>query len=261
MSSFRTQEKFDGVVSPHVLNVMSIPKAPEGQPTTVSFDDATTMLHELGHALHGLLSDVNYPAIAGTAVPRDFVEFPSQVNEMWATWPEVVTSYAVHHETGEPMPAELVERVLAIETFNQGFATTEYLAASITDQAIHRLAPEDVPSGDELMRYEAEVLEAAGANVAAVPPRYHFPYFSHIFGGYAAGYYSYIWSEVLDADSQAWFEEHGGLTRANGDHFRRTLLSRGGSVDAMQLFRTFAGREPRIGPLLEKRGLTAAPAN
>jgi peptidyl-dipeptidase Dcp len=204
-----------------------------------------------------MFSNVTYPRFAGTAVPRDFVEFPSQVNEMWATWPEVVANYAVHHETGAPMPDELVARVLAIETFNQGFATTEYLAASITDQAIHQLAPEDVPSADELMEYEADVLEAAGAAVAAVPPRYHYPYFSHIFGGYAAGYYSYIWSEVLDADAVEWFKENGGLSRANGDHFRATLLSRGGSADQMTLYRAFRGRDPEVEPLLERRGLAA----
>jgi len=242
---------------PVVANHINIPKPVPGDPTLLTFDEVGTIFHEFGHALHAMFSDVEYPRFAGTSVPRDFVEFPSQVNEMWATWPEVVPSYAVHHETGEAMPAELVERVLAIETFNQGFATTEYLAAAIIDQAVHQLAPEDVPSAEQLMSFEADVLAAAGADLAVVPPRYHFPYFSHIFGGYAAGYYSYIWAEVLDADAVEWFEENGGLQRANGDHFRATLLSRGGSADHMALYREFRGRDPRVEPLLERRGLTA----
>jgi peptidyl-dipeptidase Dcp len=254
-SSYVSQSHLFGE-KPVVANHINIPKPVAGDPTLLTFDEVGTIFHEFGHALHAMFSDVRYPRFAGTAVPRDFVEFPSQVNEMWATWPEVLRSYAVHHETGQPMPAELVERVLAIETFNQGFATTEYLAAAITDQAIHQLAPEDVPTADRLMEYEADVLESAGAAVLAVPPRYHFPYFSHIFGGYAAGYYSYIWSEVLDADAVEWFEENGGLSRANGDHFRATLLSRGGSADHMTLYRQFRGRDPEVEPLLERRGLT-----
>lgn len=238
-----------------VANHLNIPKPNPGDPTLLTYDEVTTLFHEFGHALHAMFSDVEYPQFSGTSVPRDFVEFPSQVNEMWATWPEVVQSYAVHYQTGEAMPSDLVEKVLAIETFNQGFMTTEYLEASLTDQALHQLAPEDVPSADQLMDFEAEALRATGANVAVVPPRYHVTYFSHIFGGYAAGYYSYIWAEVLDADAVEWFEEHGGLTRANGDHFRRTLLSRGGSVDQMTLYREFRGRDPRVEPLLERRGL------
>jgi peptidyl-dipeptidase Dcp len=255
-SSYVSQSHLLGE-KPVVANHINIPKPVEGDPTLLTFDEVTTVFHEFGHALHAMFSDVTYPRFAGTAVPRDFVEFPSQVNEMWATWPEIVANYAVHHETGEPMPAELVERVLAIETFNQGFATTEYLAASIIDQAIHELAPEDVPAADHLMEYEHGVLEAAGAAVAAVPPRYHYPYFSHIFGGYAADYYSYIWSEVLDADAVEWFRENGGLSRRNGDHFRATLLSRGGSADNMTLYREFRGRDPEVEPLLARRGLTA----
>jgi peptidyl-dipeptidase Dcp len=182
------------------------------------------------------------------------------VNEMWATWPEVLESYAVHHETGEAMPRELVDRVLAIETFNQGFVTTEYLAASLVDQALHQLAPEEVPTAAELTDFEARALEAAGADLRAVPPRYRVPYFSHIITNYAAAYYSYIWSEVLDADAVKWFEENGGLRRENGDHFRATLLSRGGSADELELYRAFRGRDAEVGPLLERRGLMA-PAN
>lgn len=242
---------------PVIANHVNVPKPNEGDPTLLTFDEVTTMFHEFGHALHAMFSDVTYPRFSGTSVPRDFVEFPSQVNEMWATWPEVVEGYAVHYETGAPMPRALVEKVLAIETFNQGFATTEYLASSLVDQALHQLAPEDVPDADGLMAFEAEVLRVAGAGLEAVPPRYHVTYFSHIFGGYAAGYYSYIWAEVLDADAAEWFEENGGLRRENGDHFRRTLLSRGGSVDQMELYRDFRGRDPRVEPLLERRGLVA----
>ena len=239
-----------------VANHLNIPKPPAGEPTLLTFDEVTTMFHEFGHALHGLFSDVRYPYFAGTSVPRDFVEYPSQVNEMWATWPEVLTHYAVHHETGEPMPTELLDKVLATVTFNQGFATTEYLAASLLDMAGHQLSPEDVPDADGLVAFEAAALKEAGVALDAVPPRYRSTYFSHIFaGGYSAGYYSYIWSEVLDADSVEWFKEHGGLTRENGDHFRASLLSRGGSVEAMTLFRNFRGADPDITPLLTRRGL------
>ena len=239
-----------------VANHLNIPKPPAGEPTLLTFDEVTTMFHEFGHALHALFSDVRYPYFAGTSVPRDFVEYPSQVNEMWATWPEVLTHYAVHHETGEPMPTELLDKVLATATFNQGFATTEYLAASLLDMAWHRLSPEDVPDADGLVAFEAAALKEAGVALDAVPPRYRSTYFSHIFsGGYSAGYYSYIWSEVLDADSVEWFKEHGGLTRENGDHFRASLLSWGGSVEAMTLFRNFRGADPDITPLLTRRGL------
>ena len=239
-----------------VANHLNIPKPPAGEPTLLTFDEVTTMFHEFGHALHGLFSDVRYPYFAGTSVPRDFVEYPSQVNEMWATWPEVLPHYAVHHETGEPMPTELLDKVLATATFNQGFATTEYLAASLIDMAWHQLSPEDVPDADGLVAFEAAALKEAGVALDAVPPRYRSTYFSHIFaGGYSAGYYSYIWSEVLDADSVEWFKEHGGLTRENGNHFRASLLSRGGSVAAMTLFRNFRGADPDITPLLTRRGL------
>jgi len=205
--------------------------------------------------LHGMFSNVNYPYFAGTSVPRDFVEYPSQVNEMWAVWPEVLENYAVHFETGEPMPAELFDKVLATQKFNQGFATTEYLAASLLDQSWHQLQPEDVPDADGLLAFETQALVDAGVAVTAIPPRYRSTYFSHIMGGYSAGYYSYIWSEVLDADTVVWFKENGGMNRENGDHFRRTLLSRGGAEDAMTIFRDFRGAEPNVQPLLERRGL------
>ena len=240
---------------PVVANHLNIPEPPEGEPTLLTFNEVVTTFHEFGHALHGMFSNVTYPSFAGTSVPRDFVEYPSQVNEMWVTWPEVLANYARHYETDEPMPQDLLDRVLAAEQFNQGYATTEYLAASIADQALHQLTADQVPSADELMQFEADALAAAGADLATVPPRYRLTYFSHIMGGYSAGYYSYIWSEVLDADTVEWFKENGGMTRENGQHFRDTLLSRGGSAEALSLFRDFAGREPNVEPLLERRGL------
>jgi len=241
--------------APVVANHLNVPKPPEGEPTLLTWDEVVTMFHEFGHAVHGMFSDVTYPSFSGTSVPRDFVEYPSQVHEMWADWPEVLANYAVHYETGEAMPRELLDKVLASSKFNQGFATTEYLAASLLDQALHQLNPDEVPSGEELVAFEAHALQQAGAALDTVPPRYRSTYFSHIIGGYSAGYYSYIWSEVLDADSVEWFKENGGLTRDNGDHFRKTLLSRGGAEDAMTLFRDFRGAEPDIEPLLERRGL------
>lgn len=240
---------------PVVANHLNITKPAEGVATLLSFDEVTTLFHEFGHALHGLFSDVDYPSFSGTRVPRDFVEYPSQVNEMWATWPSVLANYAVHFETGEAMPQELLDKVLAAQKFNQGFATTEYLAASLLDQALHQLTPETVPDADEIVQFEADALAAAGVDLSEVPPRYRSAYFSHIMGGYSAGYYSYIWSEVLDADSVEWFKENGGLERRNGDHFRATLLSRGGSKEAMSLFRDFRGRDADVTPLLNRRGL------
>jgi peptidyl-dipeptidase Dcp len=256
MNAYVSQSGLRGT-KPVVANHLNIPKPPAGEPTLMTWDEVTTMFHEFGHALHGMFSDVTYPYFAGTRVPRDFVEFPSQVNEMWADWPEVLANYARHHETGEPMPQELLDKVLASAKFNQGFATTEYLAAAMLDQSWHRLEADEVPAAQDVMAFERTALETHGVAYAPVPPRYRTPYFSHIMGGYAAGYYSYIWSEVLDANSVEWFETNGGLTRENGDHFRETLLSRGGSRDALELFRAFAGHEPRIAPLLERRGLTA----
>ena len=241
---------------PVVANHLNIPKPPEGEPTLLTFDEVITLFHEFGHALHGLFSAVRYPTFSGTSVPRDFVEYPSQVNEMWATWPEVLKNYAVHYQTGEPIPPALLERVLSARTFNQGFATTEYLAATLLDLAWHRLTAEEVPEASEVVAFEESALEAAGAAFGPVPPRYRSTYFSHIWSsGYSAGYYSYIWSEVLDADSVEWFRENGGLTRENGDHFRRALLSKGGSVEAMDLYRAFRGRDAEVEPLLKRRGL------
>ena len=239
-----------------VANHLNIPKPSAGEPTLLTFDEVITAFHEFGHALHGMFSNVRYPRFAGTEVPRDFVEYPSQVNEMWATWPEVLQHYARHYRTGAPMPAALIEKMLAARKFNQGYATTEYLAASLLDQAWHQLKPAATPSADGVLAFEAAALKKAGVDFPPVPPRYRTTYFSHVFeNGYSAGYYSYIWSEVLDADSVEWFKQHGGLTRANGDHFRQTLLSRGGSEDAMKLFHDFTGRDPYIEPLLQRRGL------
>ena len=241
---------------PVVVNNLNITRPASG-PTLLTYDEVRTAFHEFGHALHGLLSDVRFPRVSGTSVPRDFVEYPSQVNEMWVTWPEVLANYARHHETGEPMPPALVDKVTASEKFNQGFATLEYLEASLLDWAWHTVADGELDEATDAEAFEATALEAAGVAFHLVPPRYRTSYFAHVFaGGYSAGYYSYIWSEVLDADSVEWFEENGGLTRANGDHFRRTLLSRGGSGDPLDAFRRFRGRDPRIEPLLDRRGLT-----
>ncbi len=244
---------------PVIANHLNVPKPPAGEPTLLTYDEVTTAFHEFGHALHGMFSKVRYPRFSGTSVPRDFVEFPSQVNEMWMTWPSILTNYARHHQTGEPIPAALVEKVRAAQKFNQGFKTTEYLAASLLDQAWHQLAPEEVPAAEGVMAFEAAALAKAGADFAPVPPRYRSPYFSHVFGsdGYSAGYYSYIWSEVLDADTVDWIKSNGGLSRATGDRLRSTLLSRGGSDEAMNLFRAFLGRDPKIEPLLQRRGLDA----
>ena len=254
MNAYVGQSKLKGN-KPVIANHLNVVKPPKGEPTLMSFDEVITTFHEFGHALHGMFSDVNYPYFAGTSVPRDFVEYPSQVNEMWAIWPEVLKNYAVHHETGKPMPKELLDKVLATQKFNQGFATTEYLSASLLDQALHQLSPEQVPTGEEIITFEADALKTAGVAMDVIPPRYRSTYFSHIIGGYSAGYYSYIWSEVLDADTVEWFKENGGLKRENGDHFRKTLLSRGGSKDALKIFKDFRGAEPNIQPLLDRRGL------
>ncbi len=257
MNSYVVQSKLLGR-KPVVANHLNLTKPAEpGAPTLMTPDEVITLFHEFGHALHGMFSAVNYPRFTGTAVPRDFVEYPSQVNEMWATWPEVLKNYARHYKTGEPLPEDLMEKVMAVKRFNQGFRTTEYLAASLLDQTWHQLKPSDVPPPERCMEFEAEALRTAGVDFAPVPPRYRTPYFLHIFHhAYSAGYYSYLWSEVLDADSVEWFKENGGLSRKNGDHFRQTLLSRGGSREAMSMFREFRGAPPKIDPLLERRGLT-----
>ena len=239
---------------PVVVNNLNVPKPPAGQPTLLTYDEIVTLFHEFGHTLHGILSDVKYPRFSGTSVERDFVEFPSQVNEMWLTWPEVLDNYAKHYETGEKIPQEWVDNLKAASAFNEGHATTSYLAAAILDLAWHSLDADATVSDVE--EFEAKAIEAYGLDYSPVPTRYRSTYFSHIFaGGYSAGYYGYIWSEVLDADTVDWFKENGGLTRANGDHFRDTLLARGGSINSMQMFRNFRGRDATIEPLLKRRGL------
>jgi peptidyl-dipeptidase Dcp len=255
MSSYVEQAHLLGTKAV-VLNNLNIPKPPAGQPTLLTFDEVTTAFHEFGHAAHGLFSNVRYPEFSGTSVPRDFVEFPSQYNEMWATDPKVFANYAKHYKTGEPMPKELMDKVLAARKFNQGYATTEYLAAAIVDQAIHQLSPGQTPSAEEIPSFEQAALARAGLDFHAVPPRYHLTYFSHVFaGGYSAGYYAYIWSDVLARATEYWFNTHGGLKRENGDILREKILSRGFSMDALTMFKDFYGREPDIGPLLESRGL------
>lgn len=241
---------------PVVVNNHNIERPAPGEPTFLTFTQVDTLFHEFGHALHGLFSAVRYPFFSGTSVPSDFVEFPSQVNEMWSLWPEILGQYAVHHETGEPMPADVVRRMKDAAQFGQGFATVEYLAATLLDWAWHTL-PAGADPGDALA-FEAKALQDAGLAIPAIPPRYRTTYFAHIFSSqYSAGYYSYIWSEVLDADTVDWFTSHGGMTRANGDTFRRELLSRGGSVDPMAAVEAVLGRPPRVEPLLARRGLTA----
>jgi len=256
MNSYVLQSELMGT-SPVVGNHQNIPKPPAGQPTLMTLDEVTTMFHEFGHAVHGLFSDVTYPSVAATSVPRDFVEYPSQINEMWVTWPSILANYAIHHETGEQIPQALLDRVIEASQFNEGFRSSEYLAASILDMCYHTLTAPELPAAADILAFEANCLEKAGVAFAPAPPRYRTTYFSHIMGGYSAGYYSYIWSEVLDADSVRYLEENGGLTRENGDHLRKSLLSRGGSVDAMQQFQDLVGRAPDIQPLLERRGLTS----
>ena len=239
---------------PVVVNNLNIPKPPNGEPTLLTYDETTTLFHEFGHAIHGLLSNVKYPRVAGTSVQRDFVEFPSQVNEMWILWPEVLDNYARHFETGERLPQAWVDKLNESSTFNEGHATTSYLAAAVLDLAWHSL--ENMDGITSVEDFEAKAIKDYGLDYHPVPTRYRSTYFSHIFaGGYSSGYYGYIWSEVLDADTVEWFKENGGLTRANGDHFRKSLLSRGGSIDSMQMFREFRGRDAVIEPLLRRRGL------
>ena len=241
---------------PIIANHLNINKpADKNDPTLMTFDEVITAFHEFGHAIHGILSDVNYPSFSGTSVPRDFVEFPSQVYEMWATWPEVLENYAIHFKTNEPMPNDLLQKVLDARKFNQGFKTVEYLAASLLDQAWHQISIDETPNLNDFLTFESNALMSAGIKLNTIPPRYRTTYFSHIMGGYSAGYYSYIWSEVLDADTVEWFKENGGLKMENGDHFRETLLSKGGSKDAMNLFMDFRGQKPDIKHLLNRRGL------
>src|SRR5438445_996754 len=239
---------------PVVFNVANFTKPAPGQPALLRYDDVKTMFHEFGHALHAMLTRVEYPRLAGTNVPTAFVEFPSQFNEHWALEPTVLAHYAKHYQTGQPMPRALVDKIKRARTFDQGFATTEYVAAALLDMAWHTLPVG--PEQRDIDAFEAQALKRFGVDVPEVPARYRTNYFAHIWnGGYYAGYYAYLWSEVLDDDAYAWFTEHGGMTRANGRRFRDMILSRGGTGDMGALYRAFRGRDPNVGPLLEERGL------
>jgi peptidyl-dipeptidase Dcp len=253
MDSFVDQSALLGT-KPVIYNVANFTKPAPGKPALLTFDDVTTLFHEFGHTLHGMLSNVQYPMLSGTNVPRDFVEFPSQFNEHWALEPVILANYAKHYETGAPMPPALVDKIKRTRTFNQGFALTEYVEAALLDMACHTLAPADRPS--DLAVFESAALERYRVNVPEVPPRYRTTYFAHIWdGGYQAGYYAYLWAEVLDHDAFAWFKQNGGLTRATGQKFREMILSRGGTRDAAELYREFRGRDPIVEPLLVERGL------
>jgi peptidyl-dipeptidase Dcp len=253
MSSFVGQSKLLGQ-KPVVVNVMNIPKAPEGEPTLVSYDNVTTMFHELGHGLHGMFSDVNYPTLAGTSVSRDFVEFPSTFEEDWAAHPEVIANYAKHYKTGEPIPAELLDKVMKSRSFNQGFDTLEYMSAALLDMEWHSLSA-DEPLQD-VNEFEAAALKKHGVNLAAVPPRYKSAFFSHSMGGgYSAGYYAYMWSEILAADAFAYVQQQGGLKLENGQNYRKNILSVGNSRLPMESYKAFRGQEPTTDALLIRRGL------
>jgi len=257
MNEYVSQSRLLGL-KPVVVNNLNLPKPPPGQPVLLSFDDVNGMFHEFGHAIHGMFSSVQYPLFAGTAVPPDFVEYPSQYNEMWSHDAQVLAHYAKHYKTGEPMPKALLDKVLAARKFNAGFTTGEYLAAAILDQAWHQIGAAQAPQAKDVMAFEAAALKKNGVDYDLVPPRYHTPYFSHVFANqYAAGYYAYIWSDVLAKDTEHWMNIHGGLRRANGDLLRAKVLSRGFSADPTSLFIDFYGRPPEVGPLLEARGLTA----
>ncbi|MCC2972750.1 M3 family metallopeptidase [Massilia sp. IC2-476] len=239
---------------PVITNNLNLAKPAPGEPTLLSWDEVRTTFHEFGHGTHGWFSKVKYPRFSGTSVPRDYVELPSQVYEMWMAWPEVLANYAKHYQTGEAMPKELLDKLRASQRFNEGYRTTEYLAAAVIDQRWHQLGSKAIPT--DVKSFEEQALKEAGLDFAPVPPRYSSTYFSHAFsGGYSAGYYSYLWAERLDADAGEWFKENGGLQRKNGDRFRTMVLSKGGTMDAVQMYRDFRGRDPVIEPLLERRGL------
>ena len=261
MGNFVDQSYVTGNL-PVIYNVLNIPKAPEGEVQLVSFDWVNTAFHEFGHAAHGLFADQKYESLSGTATARDFVEYPSQVHEMWATWPSVLSNYAVHFETGETIPAEMIQRIEAVAKFNQGYDFGEVVEAALLDMQWHALSPDQaralVGNPEAVDTFERRSLTDLGLEIDLVPPRYRSTYFNHIFSspaGYSAGYYSYLWTEMLDRDSRNWFRENGGMTRENGEHYRQTVLSRGGTMDYFEMYETFAGRQPNIQPLLEARGL------
>jgi peptidyl-dipeptidase Dcp len=253
MGSFVEQSKLIGTL-PVVYNVANFPKPAPGQPALISFTDVTTMFHEFGHALHGMFSNTEYPSLSGTATARDFVEFPSQFNEHWALYPSVFAHYAKHYRTGAPMPADLVAKIKNASRFNQGYKLTELVAAAQLDMQWHTL-----PAGTPLQQpdaFEKQALEKTHLLLSAVPPRYRSSYFSHIWGsGYSAGYYAYLWSEMLDDDAYEWFEEHGGLTRANGERFRAMVLSRGNTEELAKMYAAWRGKNPSVEPMMKYRGL------
>ncbi|HEY5047004.1 MAG TPA: peptidyl-dipeptidase Dcp [Rhizomicrobium sp.] len=253
MSNFMEQSRLNGT-KPVVYNVANFPKPAPGQPALLTFDDVTTMFHEFGHALHGLFANETYPTLSGTSVARDFVEFPSQFNEHWAMYPEVLKHYAVDYRTGKPMPQALIDKIKKARTFNQGYALGEIIAAAELDMQWHAL-PASAPK-QNVDTFETQALKAAHVDFPDVPPRYRSSYFLHIWAnGYAAGYYAYLWTEMLDDDAFSWFTHHGGLTRENGQRFRDMILSRGHTEDYGPMFHAFYGRDPDIEPMLEHRGL------
>lgn len=253
MSGWVTQSRLLGT-HPVIVNVLNNPRPADGESALISFDNVTTVFHEMGHGVHGLFSEVTYPSVAGTATPRDFVEFPSTFEEDWCIQPAILKNYARHYETGEPIPDELLQKLLQARQFNQGFETLEYLAAAILDLEWHTLGPDEIP--DDVAAFEATTLKKYGVDVPAVPPRYRTPYFAHIWGGgYAASYYAYLWSEVLAADAFAFMQMNGGATRENGRRFRREVLSRGSARDPMESYRAFRSQEPTVDALLIRRGL------
>ena len=253
MSSFVGQSKLLSQ-KPVVVNVMNINKAPDGEPTLVSYDHVTTMFHEMGHGLHGMLSDVNYPTLAGTSVSRDYVEFPSTFEEDWAAHPEVIANYAKHYETGEPIPEALLEKVIRSRTFNMGYDTLEYMSAALLDMEWHSISADQAP--EDVQAFEAQALDKHNVGLSYVPPRYKSAFFAHSMGGgYSAGYYAYMWSEILAADAFAYMQELGGLKLENGMKYRKEILSTGNSRPPMESYKAFRGKAPTTDALLIRRGL------
>lgn len=252
MSNFVEQSHLMGT-KPVIVNCYNYQKPAPGKPSLISYDDVSTMFHEFGHSIHGMFADQKYPSLSGTNVPRDFVEFPSQINEHWALDPVVLKNYAVHYDSKQPIPQTLVDKIKKAATFNQGYATTELVSAAALDMDWHSVS--NVADFKPVLDFEKASLLNHGFTLSTVPPRYHTPYFAHIWGGgYSAGYYAYLWSETLDSDAWEWIKNNGGLTRENGDRFRKFILSVGNSVDLNQAFRDFTGHDPDIKPLLRNRG-------
>jgi peptidyl-dipeptidase Dcp len=255
MSNLVDQSKLLGKL-PVIYNVANLSKPAAGEPALISFTDVTTMFHEFGHALHGMFSNVEYPMLSGTNVPRDFVEFPSQFNEHWASYPAILDHFAKHYKTGAPMPAEMAAKLRKADKFNQGYMLTELLAAAELDMQWHTIASTEPLQNPDT--FEQAALERKKMALATVPPRYRSSYFTHIWSeGYQAGYYAYLWSEMLDDDAYQWFATHGGPTRANGDRFRKMVLSRGYTQELGPMYAAWLGAEPNVGPMLKERGLVA----